>query len=104
MPSPSIVTESSIVWLSKIAVPRPGPLAASVNAAVTVRQDFLDRYPQLADVLDPIAENLPIPQVAAVIGSTAPNGSSVSSTGGSAASARRRRQSKQRVTALARSA
>jgi osmoprotectant transport system substrate-binding protein len=28
------------------------------NAAVTVRQDFLDRYPQLADVLDPIAKKL----------------------------------------------
>ncbi|HEV7652326.1 MAG TPA: glycine betaine ABC transporter substrate-binding protein [Actinophytocola sp.] len=28
------------------------------NAAVTVRQDFLDRYPQLADILDPIAAKL----------------------------------------------
>jgi osmoprotectant transport system substrate-binding protein len=28
------------------------------NAAVTVRQDFLERYPQLAEVLDPIAAKL----------------------------------------------
>lgn len=28
------------------------------NAAVTVRKDFLDRYPQLADVLDPVSAKL----------------------------------------------